>query len=103
MSQASVLEFIEKAKVNSTLRSQLETASDSAELKRIAANHGYDFTEKEILTVFQKQGLLVVKEERLLSEEELESVAGGGGKFYIEGGYDKDKGPTVKTGLEVTF
>ncbi|MDJ0744337.1 MAG: Nif11-like leader peptide family natural product precursor [Xenococcaceae cyanobacterium MO_167.B27] len=77
MSQASVLEFIELAKVDNTLRSQLEAAYNSAEVKEIAAKKGYHFTEKEIVTVFQDQGLLTIQEEGELSEQELGTLAGG--------------------------
>lgn len=77
MSQALVLKFIELAEAEPNLRNQLETASSTKELQQIAASHGYDFTEQEIITVFQEQGILAVEEESSLSEEELEAVAGG--------------------------
>ena len=78
MSQASVLEFIELAKVDNTLRSQLEAVSNSAQLKEIAEDKGYNFSEKEIVSVFQEQGLLTIAEDKELSEKELEAVAGSG-------------------------
>ena len=83
MSQATVLKFIESDKVDNSLRSQLEAATNSAQLKEIAVQKGYDFTEQEMLTVLQKQGILTITEDEDLSEKELETVAGGKPKFKV--------------------
>lgn len=77
MSQSSVLEFIQVAKADNNLRSQLESATNSIQVKEIAIQKGYNFTEEEIITNFKQQGILTRKEDRTLSEKELETVAGG--------------------------
>ena len=104
MSQAFVLEFIELGRENQSLRTQLEAASSSLELKTIAANYGYNFTEQEIVTAFQQQGLLVVKEERLLTEKDLEAVAGGGdGRWSLSAKFKYDGGFGGEVGVSSSF
>lgn len=109
MSQASVLEFVEVAKVDDTLRSQLEATTNPAQLKEIAAQKGYDFTEEEMITAFQEQGLLVITEEKSLSESELEAVAGAGpgdrwsGELYGGSSYQFGSGFKSEIGFKVSF
>ena len=77
MSIESVHQMIETAKNDAALKKQLQTAERPENVLAIASERGYEFTEKELLIVMQERQLSCGEE---LSEEELESVAGGGPK-----------------------
>ena len=75
MSIESVRSMIETSKTDATLRQQLQAAEGPEVILTIASEKGYEFTEEELLSVMQEKQLSFGEE---LSEEQLESVAGGG-------------------------
>jgi predicted ribosomally synthesized peptide with nif11-like leader len=75
MSIESVRSMIETSKTDATLRQQLQAAEGPEAILTIASEKGYEFTEEELLSVMQEKQLSFGEE---LSEEQLESVAGGG-------------------------
>ena len=74
MSQESVRKMLETAENDAALRQQLQTAEGPEAVLAIASQKGYEFTEEELLSVMQEKQLSFGSE---LSEEQLESVAGG--------------------------
>jgi predicted ribosomally synthesized peptide with nif11-like leader len=75
MSIESVRSMIETSKTDAALRQQLNAAEGPEVILAIATEKGYKFTEEELLTVMQEKQLSFGEE---LSDEQLESVAGGG-------------------------
>ena len=74
MSIESVYTMIETAENDAGLQKQLQTAEGPEAVLTIASQKGYEFTEEELLSVMQEKQLSFGSE---LSEEQLESVAGG--------------------------
>lgn len=106
MSIQSVHTMIEAAENNVTFQKLLQTAEGPEAILEIASNKGYDFTEEELLSVMQEKQLSFGTE---LSEEQLESVAGGG-KFKLSpntntktGGTDNSYNNSGNTNKNVSF
>ena len=74
MSIESARTMIETAENDTALQKQLQTAEGPEAVLAIASEKGYEFTEEELLSVMQEKQLSFGTE---LSEEQLESVAGG--------------------------
>ncbi len=74
MSIESARTMIETAENDTALQKQLQTAEGPEAILAIASEKGYDFTEEELLSVMQEKQLSFEEE---LSEDELESIAGG--------------------------
>ena len=75
MSIESVRTMIETSKTDAGLRQQLNAAEGPEEVLASASEKGYEFTQEELLSVMQEKQLSFGEE---LSEEQLETVAGGG-------------------------
>jgi predicted ribosomally synthesized peptide with nif11-like leader len=78
MSVENVKAFLEKASNDETFRGQLAAAGDSDARLAVARQAGYDFTVEEFDTTVAK--LEAAADE--LSEDDLESVAGGMGSMF---------------------
>lgn len=72
MSKKSVVEFLNKLELEPALKQQLQTVKSTGDLMKMARSRGFRFTEKEIRAVIAQ-----VKDEETLSDEELDTVAGG--------------------------
>ncbi|MCC5645538.1 Nif11-like leader peptide family natural product precursor [Nostoc sp. CHAB 5824] len=72
MSNQSVYSFFSQFEQDSTLKQQVQTATNKEDLLRIAQESGYNFTAEDIKAFVEKN------ESDELDEEELEAVAGGG-------------------------
>lgn len=72
MSKKSVVEFLNKLELEPALKQQLQTVKSTGDLMKMARSSGFRFTEKEIRAVIAQ-----VKDEETLSDEELDTVAGG--------------------------
>ncbi|MGJ5676696.1 MAG: Nif11-like leader peptide family natural product precursor [Nostochopsis sp.] len=77
MSKEAVLSLIQEAQTNQELLQQLEAATGTTRVLEIGSAKNYEFNEEELLAVMQEQQLNFAGQEPELSEEELESVAGG--------------------------
>ena len=95
MSIESVYTMIETAENDAGLQKQLQTAEGPEAVLTIASQKGYEFTEEELLSVMQEKQLSFGSE---LSEEQLESVAGGYWKFSTCGHTNTNSDNGVKTG-----
>jgi predicted ribosomally synthesized peptide with nif11-like leader len=71
MSKEAVEKFYKILKNNEALQEQVNTTNSSASVVQIAANNGYEFTERELETLMQE----VITNE--LSEQELAGAAVG--------------------------
>ena len=72
MSIESVKEFYKLLESNTTLQKRVKAAENSATVVQIASENGCNFTEQELEKAMQES---LIKGE--LSEQELETVAGG--------------------------
>ena len=72
MSNQSVYSFFSQVEQDSTLKQQVQAATDEDDLLRIAQESGYNFTAEDVKNFVEKN------ESDELNEEELEAVAGGG-------------------------
>jgi len=81
MSQQAVAEFVQKVEKDSVLRGQLTQLAldDMAGIARVAASSGFNFTADEYLAYWQTQsrGNGATGSSEVLSEDELNAVAGG--------------------------
>ncbi len=106
MSIESVHAMIETAEKDGALYEQLQTAEGPEAILAIASNKGYEFTEEELLSVMQEKQLSFGEE---LSEEQLESVAGGltitlrgpGNKTRYEGNKTRYEGNKTRKSVSV--
>jgi predicted ribosomally synthesized peptide with nif11-like leader len=71
MSKEAVEKFYEILKNNEALQEQVNTTNSSASVVQIAANNGYEFTERELETLMQEAMT------NKLFEQELAGVAVG--------------------------
>ena len=76
MSKEQLKAFLEKVKADTSLQEKLKAAKSPEDVVAIAKEHGHEFTADNIT---------------VLSEEELEGVAGGGTYMYY------CNGPTLHT------
>jgi len=94
MSKEAVKEFYKVLQSDEALQQNVKAADSSMKVINIAAEKGYDFTELE-LEAFMQEAIAADGE---LSEEALETVAGGGDKKK-----DKKKSPTVDVPIDVNL
>jgi predicted ribosomally synthesized peptide with nif11-like leader len=78
MSKESVEQLMQAAGLDPALQKKLEGAEGFAEVMRIGAEKGYQFTEEEVQAFLSERGVTFEDSaEGELSEEALETVAGG--------------------------
>ncbi|NMG07825.1 Nif11-like leader peptide family natural product precursor [Brasilonema sp. UFV-L1] len=78
MSKEAISQMMQSASENPTLQHQLEQAGGLAEVVKIGAEKGYQFTEEEVQAFLSERGVnFEDSTEGELSEETLETVAGG--------------------------
>jgi|GEM_PF-1919868 predicted ribosomally synthesized peptide with nif11-like leader len=82
MSKQAVIKLIEAAESNPTLLKQLHSAQGPETVLAIAAERSFNFNEEELLTVMQEKQLSFTSD--VLSDEQLEAVAGGKGNVSQE-------------------
>ncbi len=73
MSKETVREFFKVAEKDDALQEKLKAGNSSTSIVQMAADRGYEFTTKE-LQAFMQEAIAADGE---LSQEELETVAGG--------------------------
>lgn len=78
MSQQSIEQMMAAASQNSNLQQELERAEGFAEVVKIGAAQGYEFSEEELQLFFRKQQSNSENNDQdELTDEALEAVAGG--------------------------
>ena len=78
MSKEAIAQMMQAAGQDESLQHQLEQAGGLAEVVKIGAEKGYQFTESEVQAFLTEHGITFEdSEEGELSEEALEAVAGG--------------------------
>lgn len=79
MSKAAIEQMLQSAGNDLALQQQLETADGFAQVVKIGAAKGYQFTEAEAQELLREHGIPIGDSGHgELSEESLEAVAGGG-------------------------
>lgn len=77
MSQESVKSFFDFARESEDIRNQFQNGVSHEGIVSIASKKGYDFNEQELREHLEKDTSLEVTSREDLTEQELESVAGG--------------------------
>jgi predicted ribosomally synthesized peptide with nif11-like leader len=78
MSTAAIEQLFSAANDNVNLQQQLKTVSGVTETVKLGADHGYSFTEDEVKSYLTEHAMISqAGAEGELSEDDLESVAGG--------------------------
>lgn len=78
MSKESVEQLMQAAGLDPALQAQLEAAEGFAEVVKIGAEKGYQFTEQEVQAFLKQSGVpLDESPDGELSEAALDAVAGG--------------------------
>lgn len=78
MSVENAKAFIEKLKSDETLRDQIAQAGSDEERLQMATEAGFEFTVEEYNQMVNARG------DEELSDEDLESVAGGGMQIFVK-------------------
>lgn len=73
-----VLAFFEQADRDRELAGKLKESNAPANILAVAAEYGYQFTERELLAVKQEQMAMAFGETEELSDRQLASIAGAG-------------------------
>jgi predicted ribosomally synthesized peptide with nif11-like leader len=75
MSKQTAIEFVKASENDLVLLEKIKAADSPADVVKIAAEYGYELTEREIKAI--QTGSHIDWEDGELSEEQLEAVAGG--------------------------